>query len=98
MVSARLYVEGGGNSKELKTACRRGFASFLDRAGVAGRMPRIVACGSRANAFDRFKTGHESKGVDATLLVDAEGPVSAIGCVGVSTTERRMESAQGRDR
>ena len=77
MVSARLYVEGGGDSKELKTACRRGFASFLDRAGVAGRMPRIVACGSRANAFDRFKTGHESKGVDATLLVDAEGPVTA---------------------
>ena len=77
MVSARLYVEGGGNSKELKTACRRGFASFLDRAGVAGRMPRIVACGSRANAFDRFKTGHESKGVDATLLVDSEGPVTA---------------------
>ena len=97
MVSARLYVEGGGNSKELKTACRRGFASFLDRAGVAGRMPRIVACGSRANAFDRFKTGHESKGVDATLLVDSEGPVSAIDCVGASTAERRMESAQGRD-
>ena len=79
MVSAGLYVEGGGNSKSLRTKCRQGFRIFLEKVGVIGRMPRIVACGSRDNAYDRFKTGHESKGVDATLLVDAEGPVSAIG-------------------
>ena len=42
-----------------------------------GRMPRIVACGDRGNAFDRFKTGHASGGVSAMLLVDAEGPVRA---------------------
>jgi len=40
-------------------------------------MPRIVACGDRENAFDRFKTGHASGGVSAMLLVDAEGPVRA---------------------
>ena len=79
MVSARLYVEGGGNSKSLRSKCRQGFRIFLEKVGVTGRMPRIVACGSRDNAYDRFKTGHESKGVDATLLVDAEGPVTADG-------------------
>ena len=80
MVSARLYVEGGGNSKELKDSVSpEAFVVSWTGLGVIGRMPRIVACGSRDNAYDRFKTGHESKGVDATLLVDAEGPVSAIG-------------------
>ena len=79
MVSAKLYVEGGGNSKTLRTACRRGFAGFLERAGAAGRMPRIVACGGRGNAYDSFKTAHSSIGVSAMLLVDAEGPVTAKG-------------------
>ena len=79
MVSVSLYVEGGGNRRALKTACRRGFASFLERAGLKGRMPRVVACGTRNNAYDRFKTAHSSIGVSAMLLVDAEGPVTAKG-------------------
>ena len=77
MVAVKLYVEGGGDSKPLKTACRRGFRLFLEKAGVAGRMPRIVACGGRDTAFDRFKSGNEDKSVRAILLVDAEGPVRA---------------------
>ena len=41
-------------------------------------MPRIVACGSRNDAFDDFKTA-VATGQSALLLVDAEGPVTASG-------------------
>ena len=47
----RLYVEGGGDSSTLKTACRAGFSEFLRKAGLRGYLPRIVACGSRTNAM-----------------------------------------------
>lgn len=78
MVKIKLYVEGGGSSKSLKRACRRGFRIFLEEAGLKGRMPEIVACGSRRNAYDDFVTRHRhkaSKGENALLLVDAEDPV-----------------------
>ena len=78
-MNVRLYVEGGGNSKTLKAACRRGFRKFIEEAGLAGSMPRIVACGNRQNAYESFKTGHEKGGSKAMLLVDAEGPISAVG-------------------
>ena len=79
MVSVKLYVEGGGSSKVMKTACRRGFRIFLEKAGLTGRMPSIVACGSRNSANDRFGTAHSRIGGAAILLVDAEEAVSASG-------------------
>ncbi len=75
-MSIKLYVEGGGDSKDLKNRCRRGFRKFIERAGLEGRMPRIVACGGRENAYESFKTACEDGGVAPMLLVDAEGPVS----------------------
>lgn len=78
MVSVRLYVEGGGNRAQLRSACRRGFSTFIREAGMQDRMPRIVACGSRRNAYDRFKTA-QATDVNAVLLVDAEGQVTAQG-------------------
>ncbi len=71
-----MYVEGGGNSKSLKSYCRRGFSEFVAKAGLAGNMPSIVACGSRNDAFDDFKTALAIGSETALLLVDAEGPVS----------------------
>ena len=68
----KLYVEGGGDAAALKTACREGFAKFLGKAGLAGRMPRIVACGSRADAYDSFCTAI-GNGEAAMLLVDPLG-------------------------
>ena len=50
MVGVKLYVAGSGDAKPLKTACRKGFSEFLKKVGLTGRMPRIVACGSRENA------------------------------------------------
>lgn len=77
-MSVKLYVEGGGDSKTLKTACRQGFSAFIKKAGLAGKMPSIVACGGREKAYDRFKTAVANKQA-ALLLVDAEGPVAAAG-------------------
>ena len=76
MVSASLYVEGGGDSKSLKTACRKGFRKFIENAGAAGGVSNIVACGSRGNAYRSFSKTL-SASVNALLLVDAEGPVTA---------------------
>lgn len=70
----KLYVEGGGDSNALRTACREGFTSFITKAGVAKR-PRVVACGSRRDAFDSFCTAI-TNGEEAMLLVDSEAPVA----------------------
>jgi len=70
-----IYVEGGGDRASLKADCRRGFTEFLLKAGLAGQMPAIVACGSRGNAFERFCTAHNS-GKKALLLVDSEDPMT----------------------
>lgn len=67
----KLYVEGGGDSQLLKTACRQGFSEFLGKAGLAGRMPRVVAGSSRNSAYDMFCTSIKA-GEPALLLVDSE--------------------------
>lgn len=76
MVGMKLYVEGGGDTNSLRTACRHGFSEFLKKAGLDGHMPRIVACGSRKNAYSDFCTAL-SNGEPALLLVDSEDPVAA---------------------
>ena len=75
MVSVKLFVEGGG---EHAREFRGGLGKFIEKAGAAGKMPRIVICGRRDNAFDKFRTAH-ANGEVAMLLVDAEEPVTAVG-------------------
>ena len=72
----KIFVEGGGDSSQLKANCRKGFASFLAKAGLKGNMPRIVACGSRKHAYDDFCTALNN-GEEAMLLVDSEESVNA---------------------
>lgn len=75
-MSVSIYVEGGGHGGDLRTRCRMGFRTFLEAAGFKGRMPAIIACGSRREAFDRFCTAlSASPGEVALLLIDSEGPV-----------------------
>jgi len=71
----KLYVEGAGDSSALKTVCRAGFSTFISKAGITKR-PRVVACGSRANAYDRFCTALKN-GEKAMLLVDSEQTVNS---------------------
>jgi hypothetical protein len=77
VVRSRIYLEGGGDSKELHVRCREGFHKLLERSGFAGRLPRLFACGGRKAAFDDFKTDHLSKGASdyVALLIDSEEPV-----------------------
>lgn len=70
----KLYVEGGGDATVLKTACREGFTTFLTKAGIRNR-PRVVACGSRQDAYDSFRTA-VAQGEEALLLVDSEAAVA----------------------
>ncbi len=72
MVSVMIFVEGGGDSKELRTRCREGFSKLIKNMGFAGHMPRIVACGGRGNTYEMFKTAFASVGIDEypILLVD----------------------------
>ena len=77
-MSIKVYVEGGGDTRELKQKCRRGFSEFFRKAGLAGRMPRVVSGGSRNNTYDRFRAAltNAKHGEFVVLLVDSEGPVS----------------------
>lgn len=76
MVKLTLYVEGGGDSAALKSACREGFTTFIKNAKIKNR-PRVVACGNRQNAYDSFRTAI-AQGQTAMLLVDSEETVAAL--------------------
>ena len=76
MTNAKIFVEGGGDSKELQTRCREGFTKLLKNSGFTSHLPRIIACGSRNGAYDNFKTEHlAGKTFYVALLVDSEDPV-----------------------
>jgi Domain of unknown function (DUF4276) len=79
VVSSYIYLEGGGESKDLKMRCQRAFHQLLDRMGFTGRKPRLVACGSRQESFDRFRTAHEASGRNfVALWVDSEEPMRDV--------------------
>ncbi len=75
-----IYLEGGGDSKELHTRCREGFRRLFERCGFTGKMPKLVACGGRGQAYDDFCTGHRSssQGHLTMMLVDSEDPMADI--------------------
>ena len=79
-MSAKIYVEGGGDSKELHARCRQGFRRLVENCGFGGRMPRLVACGGRGATFDNFSTAHAyaGEGDYVAMLVDSEDPVDNI--------------------
>jgi hypothetical protein len=77
-VSAHLYIEGGGTSKEEKSRCRKAFSTLFKKQGFSGRLPRLTACGGRASAYDDFKTAHSmaQTGHFVALLIDSEDPAA----------------------
>jgi len=75
-VSTYIYIEGGGDSKELHVQCRQGFRLLLEHCGFSGRMPRLVACGARSVVYNDFKTAHQGdKAEYVAMLVDSEESV-----------------------
>lgn len=74
---ARIYAEGGGEGQLLDTLFRQGWSAFFRSAGLEGRMPSVIRCGSRESAFDDFRTAvrNPRPGVLPLLLVDSEAAV-----------------------
>jgi len=78
--TVKIYVEGGGEQNRLKRECRRAFAMFFARIGFRGRMPRVVASGSRNEAYNDFCSSLRNAQRTETLaflLVDSEAAVSS---------------------
>ena len=80
LVSAEIFVEGGGESNFLKSRCREGFRLLLEKSGFEGRMPKIHPSGDGADAVRRFRKtaadSHHSNYVG--VLIDSEDPVENI--------------------
>ena len=80
-MSVTVYVEGGGDRAQLQAQCRKGFQELLEKAKFGDRLPRVVACGARNDAFRDFKTALRKR-VEREddeypiLLVDSEYPVA----------------------
>ena len=72
----QIYVEGAGNS-DLVRQCRRAFKTLFERAGMAGRLPAVIPCGGRDQAYRDFVNAPRPKEVRVLLLVDSEAPVTA---------------------
>jgi hypothetical protein len=79
LVSAKIYIEGGGEGQLLDTLFRQGWSAFFRAAGLEGRMPRIVRGRGRARTFELFLTAvtHPRPGELPLLLVDSEAPFAA---------------------
>ncbi len=73
-MKVKLYVEGGGEGKELAGRFREGWHRFFEKAGLGGRMPGIVRGGSREKTLDLFKNAASTPkpGEFPILLVDSE--------------------------
>jgi len=78
VVSAKIYIERGGEGQLLDTLFRQGWTAFFKAAGLEGRMPRIVRGQGRKRTFDLFVTAvkNPEPGVLPLLLVDSEEPVA----------------------
>lgn len=78
-MNVKVYVEGGGDTNALRTRCRAGFNAFFRKAGLEGRMLRVVASGGRQQAYDDFRTALNRAGAEdfIVLLVDSEATVDA---------------------
>ena len=80
MSGIAIYMEGGGEGNATKAALRQGMDTFLQPLKEAARNKalswKLVCCGPRNEAFQRFQNAVNSgDDVVNVLLVDAEGPV-----------------------
>lgn len=77
MAEVRVYVEGGGDEEKTKRLFRLGFSALISKIVPSGRQPRIIACGGRTAARERFAIAlREHRDAVCLLLVDSERPVT----------------------
>ncbi|MHB1156605.1 MAG: DUF4276 family protein [Phycisphaerales bacterium] len=79
-MSVRIYIEGGGDSKEQGIRLQRAFTKLFERMDFQGRMPSPRWGGGRDQTFDKFKTAHQVYNAQnfVAMLLDSEDPVSDI--------------------
>jgi hypothetical protein len=82
VAEVRIYIEGGGDSKDTKAFLREGFSIFLRDVVLLARGNKVrwhlVICGPRSAAFDAFSISvRQNPGAFNVLLVDSEAPVIA---------------------
>lgn len=93
----KIYVEGGGDSRDGKAQLRQGFDVLFQHQKEAARKRRLglnfVMCGGREATCDAFlNAACQSRDSMVGLLVDAEGPLKN------RTNEGRVEHLVQRDR
>ena len=82
-MSVAIYMEGGGQTHGTRAALRQGMEVFLAEIKNACRERgwrwRLVCCGSRNEAYQRFQNAlaNMEDGI-VVLLVDAEDPVGGM--------------------
>ena len=97
-MSARIYVEGGGDRRQQQAQLREAFAQLFDKAGFKRpRAPTVVCAGSRNNAFHDFCHALRQHGRAAMLLVDSEGPVRGEPWAHVSARDQWQRPAGAAD-
>ena len=74
MVSAQIFIEGGGDGQLHERNFRKAWSEFFRSAGLSGRMPAVVRGGGRKQTFEKF--AHAVRKPHArklpVLLVDSE--------------------------
>ncbi len=89
-MSSSIYLEGGGDSKELRTRCREGFRKLFENCGFKGRMPHLIACGGRDQVYEDFTTACEIKSNTeyVAMLIDSEDLLNNLEAVWEHLKER----------
>lgn len=74
MVSIKIYIEGGGDGKDLDSRFREAWSKFFKAAGLSGQMPRPIRGKGRLNTHDLFVTAFQTRKNDELplLLLDSE--------------------------
>ena len=67
-MKVRIYIEGGGEGKELDEVFRRAWKRFFEAAGVR-RKPRVIRGGGRQHTFDAFRNRVVRDAPDETSLL-----------------------------
>jgi hypothetical protein len=78
VVTIKIYIEGGGEGKDLDIRFREAWTKFFKSAGLAGHMPRPVRGKGRMNTFDLFPTAIKKSQPNELplLLLDSEDGIS----------------------
>ena len=73
-MSIKIYIEGGGEGKDLDSRFREAWSKFFKAAGLSGQMPRPVRGKGRLNTHDLFVTAFNARKKDELplLLLDSE--------------------------